>query len=575
MQENYELVQRGFRILVASLSGYIGREMNRTYQNKWWNEVLTTLYDQRDLPYAGEYGELVDSLDIANCIRLIDRKWNDVFRNVLPQDCRTWAKELMGVRNIVSHIGQQDLEQPMAERALDTMALLCKEMDQDGASEIRKIYRDVRSRAADFKKIAFSGYKGLDQPITESNRGELKEGSLLQRVGTKLVQKTKLTRKVTYGNKTEIYPVYKVRLDLLFFNDQNDRIATWITSYESENGNDSLMDLNKEIYNRIIENFVYESNPESIRKTQNNISLVGQRVPGVTLADGRVVDGNRRLTCLRRLSRTTPEPLYFETVIMDMDIRADKKQIKLLELAIQHGEEKKVDYDPIDFAVGTYRDVVQTGLLSVEEYASSTNESVAEVKRRIENAGMILEFLEYLRLPEKYHVAREYQVYSLCQEMAAPLKQLNEDEKKQLKTIAFHNTIMQAIPDQRKFIRDIKGLIKSGMYKSYFEEQEKWGQILSSKYADADIHDKADIDRFAANNSDITEELQLSMERALLKARSQQLKTKPSENVSKSISLMMEVDSRQFSRMNTEERETLKAGLDELAKIVDGFRNLL
>ena len=99
--------------------------------------------------------------------------------------------------------------------------------------------------------------------------------------------------------------------------------------------------LNKEIYNRIIENFVYESNPESIRKTQNNISLVGQRVPGVTLADGRVVDGNRRLTCLRRLSRTTPEPLYFETVIMDMDIRADKKQIKLLELAIQHGEEKR------------------------------------------------------------------------------------------------------------------------------------------------------------------------------------------------------------------------------------------
>ena len=234
-----------------------------------------------------------------------------------------------------------------------------------------------------------------------------------------------------------------------------------------------------------------------------------------------------------------------------------------------------MDYDPIDFAVGTYRDVVQTGLLSVEEYASSTNESVAEVKRRIENAGMILEFLEYLRLPEKYHVAREYQVYSLCQEMAAPLKQLNEDEKKQLKTIAFNNTIMQAIPDQRKFIRDIKGLIKSGMYESYFEEQEKWGQILSSKYADADIHDKVDIDRFAANNSDITEELQLSMERALLKARSQQLKTKPSENVSKSISLMMEVDSRQFSRMNTEERETLKAGLDELAKIVDGFRNLL
>ena len=52
-----------------------------------------------------------------------------------------------------------------------------------------------------------------------------------------------------------------------------------------------------------------------------------------------------------------------------------KKQIKLLELAIQHGEEKKVDYDLIDYAIGTYRDIVQTGLLTVEEYAASANET--------------------------------------------------------------------------------------------------------------------------------------------------------------------------------------------------------
>ena len=57
---------------------------------------------------------------------------------------------------------------------------------------------------------------------------------------------------------------------------------------------------------------------------------------------------NRRYTCLRRIQRDNSEPVYFETVIMDMDIREDKKQIKLLELAIQHGEEKKVDYDLID-----------------------------------------------------------------------------------------------------------------------------------------------------------------------------------------------------------------------------------
>lgn len=575
MQENYELVQRGFRILVASLSGYIGQELNRTYKNKWWDEVLNTLYDQRDLPYSGSYGELLDSLDIANCIRLIDRKWNDVFRNVLPQDCRIWAKELMGVRNIVAHIGQQDLEQPMAERALDTMALLCKEIDSEGAEEIREIYKEVRARAEGMYRPESVSFTGLAQPASDSVRGELKEGSLLKLVGNDVVQKTTLTRKVTYNGETVVYPVYRVRLDALYYNDQNDRIATWITKYESENGREALSGLNIEIYNRIIENFIVESNPDAIVKTQKNITLVGQREPGVTLADGRIVDGNRRYTCLRRIQRESQAPVYFETVIMDMDIREDRKQIKLLELAIQHGEEKKVDYDLIDYAVGTYRDVVQTGLLTVEEYASSTNESIADVKKRIEIAGMVSEFLNYMKLPEQYHVAREFQVYSLFQEMMAPLRQLDEEGKQQLKVIVFNNAMMHAMPDQRKFIRDIKSLIKNGTYTAYFEDQRKWEQAIQEKFSAIEVRSKADVDRFAEENAAITEELQMSMERALLRSRSQQLKSKPSENVSKSISLLMEVDSRQFGRMNNEEKETLKAELDELAKIVDGFRKLL
>lgn len=574
MQENYEIVQRGFRILVASMSGYIGQELNRAYKDRWWSEVLSALDDQRDLPVSGTYGDLVDSLDIANCIRLLDRRWNEVFRGQLSRNCRTWARELMGVRNIVSHIGQQDLEQPMAERALDTMVLLCKEIDEESAEEIRELYLDVRARATNGVAVTDT-FVGLAQPASDSKRGTLKEGSLLQLVGTELVEKTTLTRKVTYGGKTVVYPVYKVRLDALFYNDQNDRIATWISRYESENGKDALSGLNVEIYNRIIENFICESNPEAIQKTQKNIALVGQREPGVTLADGRIVDGNRRYTCLRKIQRERQEPVYFETVIMDMDIREDKKQIKLLELAIQHGEEKKVDYDLIDYAVGTYRDIVQTNLLTVEEYASSTNEPIADVKKRIEVASVISEFLVYLGLPEQYHVAREYQVYSLFQEMMAPLRQLDAGGKSQLKKIAFNNAMMKAMPDQRKFIRDIKGLIKNGTYESYFAEQDKWSQVIDEKYGQVEIHCKADIDKFAEENATITEELKMSMERALMRSRAKQLKARPSENVSKSIALMMEVDSRLFKKMNPEEKETLKAELDELRRIVESFQKLL
>ena len=110
---------------------------------------------------------------------------------------------------------------------------------------------------------------------------------------------------------------------------------------------------------------------------------------------------------------------------MNVDMNKDRKQIKLLELAIQYGEEKKVDYDMIDFAIGTYRDVVLSNLLTVEEYASSTNETIGNIKKRIVTAELISEFLDYIKLPGEYHIAKDYQIYTLFSEMLPIISKLN------------------------------------------------------------------------------------------------------------------------------------------------------
>lgn len=123
MSENYTKVQQAFRVLHPLLAGYICQEMRREYQDNWWQEVLMTLSDQvRDLPDDnGDYATLMDSLDMANCLRLFDRKWNDLFKRKLSIDYRTWAKELMGVRNKLAHIGGTDFSEDDTWRALDTM----------------------------------------------------------------------------------------------------------------------------------------------------------------------------------------------------------------------------------------------------------------------------------------------------------------------------------------------------------------------------------------------------------------------------------------------------------------------
>ncbi len=188
---------------------------------------------------------------------------------------------------------------------------------------------------------------------------------------------------------------------------------------------------------------------------------------------------------------------------------------------------------------------------------------------------MICEFLEYIGLPEQYHVAREFQVYSLFQEMIPLLRSLEDQEKAELKRIAFNNVLMRAIPDQRKFIRDIKGLIRGDSYREYFEDHKKWDAEIQEQLKAAEIHSKEDIEEFASEHTDIADDLSMSMERALLRSRSQKLKEKPSENVAKSIALMMDVDTRFFDRLGAEEKKNLKAELDELIRIAETFKDLL
>lgn len=58
-------------------------------------------------------------------------------------------------------------------------------------------------------------------------------------------------------------------------------------------------------------------------------------------------------------------------MILPSSINNDEKQVKMLELQLQHGVDKPVDYDPIDRLVGVYNDIIEKKLLTVSEYARS------------------------------------------------------------------------------------------------------------------------------------------------------------------------------------------------------------
>lgn len=393
--------------------------------------------------------------------------------------------------------------------------------------------------------------------------------NLLSINDSSVISKTTLSRKLTLGGVTKAYPVYRVRLDYLFYNDQNDRIATWITQYKNDKSNVAFSELTREEYNKIIERFIIDSNPAAIEKTKNNIALVNQREPGVVLADGRIVDGNRRFTCLRLLNAEDDSVQYFETVILDASAENDQKQIKMLELAIQHGEEQRVDYNMIDMAIGAYHDIIETELLTVDEYVSSTNIPLSEVKRRLDTAKLIIEFLEFMGVARQYHIAREMQVYSVFFESVPLLRRCESEEKKdELKKCIFSNIMMGSFADQKKFVRNLKAMMDSGLYSSYIKKQTRIADEIEEKKLEHNITNKKDLDEFIKENEDLSEDLQITMDRSMLQSKKQQTKSRPSQIVNKSLSMLMDIDTRIIDKLSDVEKEKLNNQLHKLTDAV-------
>lgn len=283
------------------------------------------------------------------------------------------------------------------------------------------------------------------------------------------VVKTGATRKLNIGGVTKNYDVYAVPLELLFYNDQNDRIATWLSQYsvEDEFNND------REKYNNRIEKFIEESNPKALIKTKNNIELIGQNIPGIILNDGRIIDGNRRFTCLRQLHRENIYDYgYFETIILEGDI-ANEKQIKILELTIQHGEDGKIDYNPIDKLVGLYRDVVLNELITIEEYAKSTNIKTKDAEKELRIACLMAEFLEFIGCPNQFYLAREWDINGPLYEIDGALqKEKDEDRKEDIMIVMFTNLLIKPNQDMTRYIRTVKNLVSDSKFGSdYLEDQ--------------------------------------------------------------------------------------------------------
>ena len=380
------------------------------------------------------------------------------------------------------------------------------------------------------------------------------------------------TKKLSIRGEKKVFDVYRIPLEYLKYNKKNGRIATYISQFIDE-GHDFSKDINE--FNNIIEKFIEESNPDALRKTKQNIKILSQTEPAVVLSNGIIIDGNRRFTSLRQLSRegAGAEFNYLEAVILDSE-KYNDKDIKRLELNLQHGVESRVDYNPIDRLVDIYRDLIENGgVFTPEEYRGETQKTLKEVKKDMEISQLLIDYLDFINRPKKFYIARRQQVDGPLREIYNILKsdKIDQEYKTDIKEYLFTN-IMALSGDTTRRIRELKTFFEDRRLSIELREEVEEDEILDdiTDYFN-ELDDKSDTVELS---SELVEKIKSTTEEFVERKKYKNARNQPLELLNKVFKTLNEIDTEALARLNQDSKKEFKDLLGKVEQLVNELSDI-
>lgn len=382
------------------------------------------------------------------------------------------------------------------------------------------------------------------------------------------------TKKLSYKGEVSEFKVYRVPIDLLYFNDENGRIATFMSQYENDHPGHDIKELPLDDYNEIIGNYIKKSNTDAtFKKTLNDISRKGQLEAGVILDDGRVIDGNRRFTCLRELYKMTSDSkyYYFECVILKSPKNEnDRKELRTLELNIQFGEDEKVTYSAIDRLVSIYNDLLgPKKIYNKDEYERKFNFKKSELNKLIEKTKIMIDYLEFIDKRMMFYIARDYKIDGPIQELVTIKTKLNQAEWDEIKP-AFYYWFDKNDDITRKVRETVK---------LYNNDIEKFNEHLNNVIEKEENRKLNELkikhnNQYSINTTTLEDDrnddyqIQEKFSELSFRANTQKVRNKPLESVNLAFNKLKDIDLDIVKRLNEEEISDLKVALDKLEEII-------
>jgi predicted P-loop ATPase/GTPase len=392
-----------------------------------------------------------------------------------------------------------------------------------------------------------------------------------------------------WSQEGKLLPVYNVPLNKLYYNDDNGRIATWISSYSDLENQKPLNELSLEEYNNKIQYYVKNSNsPDSYKKTLNDIRLKGQIRPGVILSDGRVVSGNRRLTVLRELYQETGSDKYgfFKCFIIDKDLEKDedRKQIKTIERLTQFGVDEKVDYDPIARLVDIYNDLIgPKKIWTIQEYSKKLSLKVSDVELMYNKAAVMADYLKYINKENKFYIARTQKLDGPLQELARIYKKVQNHEWNRIRIVFY-----SCLPEPGDTTRTVRDLIKV-----YNNNSQRFDELIKNCINDIDQKEEKLIleensKPYLSNDTKITssnpqvepeevlpvlsDETKREIFDATNRAKIEEKRLEKVNKIFQSIDTLVLSINDTYQIMNPNERKKIEEKICEIEKVIKKFR---
>lgn len=391
-----------------------------------------------------------------------------------------------------------------------------------------------------------------------------------------------LKKRLTIDGKTEEHISYRFPIGLLYYNDLNGRIASYIEEYnDTHDANVSILkNQNIEQYNDILADYIIDSAGDkgaSFENTKNDIAKKGQQIPGVILTDGRIIDGNRRFTALRKLYNETGDErfAYFEAVCLDAPKADDKygwKRIKSLELNLQFNVDEKKGYNRIDELVSFYRDVMddETKMFDEKSYCFASGLKKPKFNENKKIVNVMLDYLDWRGKSKSFYILKNEKLDGPIEDIAKTTAKMSDEEWNSIKdNIFLYITIM----DEGDRTRNTRELLKSAksegaLYKNVTDKIEKNIEKVVNFMAVVDK--RAETPEETSYRNKLKQSLLSEIKRAYNDGKYSENEnnayTEPCKNIEKAIKIISDIDLISVKQLSDHSRAELLSKI-QLLKI--------